>query len=419
MSYIDIFNQRNEDYGSSIRDIRINSTKAKIVGSFYNNPSYYNILLLTPFSPLTSTQSDVWITDDSDTKSQKIVTAIPGQSVNVGYLYFWNNEYWLTVQNDHQLGDMYDRGTMIRCYSSIKWLDENGDIRESWFCFKSDSATNFGITDGKVIIMPNERRNITIQNNEWSRKIEKDKRFILDGRGWRVTSVDRLIDGIINLTLEEGFYNKDTDNMDLRIADYYENIHSYSIKILNGESAVASVGDALQLSIDAKDMKNGSVVSTNLPITYSSSNEAVATVSESGVVEMLTDGEVTITASLTDHPSIHTSILLSISNVITNNYSIAITGADICKVTQSQSYSVVIYNNSIPDNTKTVLWSLVNDASDSFTDLAQITTQTGNSCVIKGLKYLSPQTTSFVRLVATCGELSLSVNKRIQIKSVY
>jgi len=225
MSYLDIFNQRNSDYGNSIRNLAINATKRNIIASFPNNPSYYSITINTASTPTITSTIDSWIVDDpNQTKEVKQITLIPDVQLNYGDLVYWNTggsgDYWLITTVDY-MGSIYYRGSMQKCYSSIKWQDSTLTTREAYFTVTKDAQRGLGIVDGKVVVMPNERRFIAIQNNVDTFKIVKGQRFIFDnGRAWWVTSVDTLKTGLIELELEEQLTNSELDNVSLRICNY-------------------------------------------------------------------------------------------------------------------------------------------------------------------------------------------------------
>ncbi|QSF43535.1 hypothetical protein [Paenibacillus tianjinensis] len=395
--------------GGSPRDRQVDITKRTILSGFKASPSYYNVSVYTPSTPLSSTPSDVWITDDSELKSQKVVTAIPGQSVDAGYLYYWNNEYWLTIQNDYQLGGIYDRGVILRCYSSIKWLDENGDIRSSWFCMQSNSTSSFGIEDGRVLILPNERRELTIQDTIYTRKIEKNKRFIVDGRAWRVIGVNRLIDGIITLTLEENLINKDLDNVELGIADYYNNVSDYSVTILNGENVTISTDQTLQLNVQAKN--NDRIIESPV-LVYSIDFEDVATVSTTGLVTPLRSGIVIIDVGFKGQTA---SIQINITDVVTHNYTCEIVGKDEITVGKTQSYVINFYDNGVEYTDESVI-SLKADDGVSVTNLASISAQ---NSVANTFTVLAGSKTGYVKLIAGDVDGKSSFVKRVWIKPLY
>lgn len=221
MSYIDIFNQRASAYGSTIKNTRVNSMKQNIISSFFNNPSYYSVTVNTPTSPYVSSPLDSWIVDDpTKTKEVKQIQLIPDIQLNYGDLISWLGDYWLTTSVD-SMSSIYYRGSIQKCYSSLKWQDSTLTTREAYFIVTKDAQRGLGIVDGKVMILPDERRFIAIQNNVDTLKIVKGQRFMLDnGRCWRTTSINTLTTGLVELELEEQELNATLDNVSLRICGY-------------------------------------------------------------------------------------------------------------------------------------------------------------------------------------------------------
>ncbi|MCM3274530.1 hypothetical protein M3691_38150, partial [Paenibacillus elgii] len=81
-------------------------------------------------------------------------------------------------------------------------------------------------------------------------RLRKGQRFIFDGRPWKLTAIDGLLSGLIYFELEEDEYNSSKDNLDLRIADYYNNVADYSVTILNGSYVSFEESQALQLNVE-------------------------------------------------------------------------------------------------------------------------------------------------------------------------
>jgi hypothetical protein len=159
------------------------------------------------------------IVDDSETKDQKKISTLDYQLKN-GDLIYWQNEKWINILTDN-LSDIYYRGILRRCVGSLKWLDEAGDINERYFTFKSDPATNFGIDEGRIITLGNERRTLLVSYDDDTKTLRKDKRFLFDTRAWKITAIDNIsIKGISIITVQEDQIDTAKDNIILQIADY-------------------------------------------------------------------------------------------------------------------------------------------------------------------------------------------------------
>ncbi|TVY09967.1 hypothetical protein [Paenibacillus cremeus] len=310
----------------TIRNSLLKTTSKIIDNNFTSSPSYYEVLLNSSTTPI-----GVHIVDDSDVREQKMLLSLHDNPIANGDIITWNSEKWINILTDN-MSDVYYRGTLRKCVSSLKWM-ETGVIKEAWFTYKSDTSRGLGVNDGTVLIMPQERRYIYVQNNADTIKIDKDRRFIIDGRCWRVVGVDRLTTGLVYLELTEDSINPSKDNLDLRLVDYYSST--------------------------------------------------------------------TPTSTPSPQPS---------------GYSIVVTGSDICKVTQSQTYTANVYLNGVIDNTQTVTWVLVNDSEDGNTDLVTITSQSGTQCVIKGN---DNKLYGYCKVKASLvSDGSIFSVKRIQVKSL-
>lgn len=187
------------------------SAKKVLLKSFKDSPSYYSV-------SINGVVTDVQITDSSETREEKDILTQSTSLIKSGDVVLWNSENWLTLIVD-DMGGIYYRGTIRKCVSSLKWKNTSSIQKEAYFTMKSDTASNFGITEGKIITLGNERRQIIIQSNVDTQAIKKDQRFIFDNRAWKVTVVDGLISGLINLTLEEDTTNTAVDDSTNRIAN--------------------------------------------------------------------------------------------------------------------------------------------------------------------------------------------------------
>lgn len=392
--------------GESNRDKNIKHTKNVIKSTFTCSPSYYQVQAYPPSTPSTSTPLDVWITDDSKLKDQKQVIAIPDQTLDNGYLFYWKKVYWLIVNADPELGDIYSRGIAWKCYSSLKWLDESGLTQESPFTYRLDFYRGAGVNDGKVLIVPSERRYIYIQSNIYTSKIKKDIKFIFDDRVWKVTAIDGLITGLIYLELEETEVDPTKDNMELRIADYYSKVSNYIVAISHNDISSIYVGNPYQINVQVTN--RGDIVS--VPIVFTSSNETIASIDSIGLLTNHKKGEVTITAS---YENASDAITLNVLEQVVNNYSVDIFGNTDIRYNATLNFSCIFKNNGFVINDTSEYW-LTGDDGTSQTNLVSIVSQDNskNTCSIKAAKV-----SGYFRLHVKNKNSLISNFKRIQIKS--
>ncbi|MBG9765819.1 hypothetical protein G7L40_19825 [Paenibacillus polymyxa] len=353
---------------TTVRDRNIAHTKQVMNSTFSQSPSYYQVSING------DDNQEVWITDDGDIREQKNIVAM-NHPLKMGDLVVWKDRTWLCNHVDDM--ELYHRGVILICYSTLKWLDDQGEIKEAPFSFKSDTSSNFGIQEGRILMMPNERRQITIQKNNETEKIKKNRRFIIDGRAWKTVGINRLIDGLINLTLEEQDLIP-ADNLELEIADYNGNIADYQLRVLNVKDTVAiEENQTLQLNIELTN--NSKVMEVDDQITYSVADETVLRVSPTGLVTPLKKGTSKITISFRN---ISQTIQVNVTSSTTNNYSAHITGDDFIKYNMTKSFTCSFKDNGVARQDKACFWLTESDGSTPTT-LASIIEQDGQACKIK------------------------------------
>ena len=320
------------------------------------------------------------------------------------------NDTWLIVRLESE-NIVYQKWIAEKCNSNLKWIDENGAIRSYPCIFYFNTKSNFGVEEKPIMVLPDGRRQVVVQNNEHTRKLNRSKRFIFGGVAYKVIDFDTVSDpGLVNLSLEEDQI-KSTDNLDLGIADYFSNISNYTIEIANGENLTVEVGSYVQINTFVR--KDGIIV--NEELTYFSSDETIAIVDENGLVSFISEGQVVITVSLKNNNNISNTIIFNVQSVVADNYSIALEGPDEIKYGQSKQYKATVYNNGVIVD-KEVVFELFSDDMILPTQLAKIVSQENNVCTIKNNNYNS----GYVQLRAFLLEdPSVEQWKRVQMKPLF
>lgn len=382
--------------GNSKRQSLLNSTKQMLSRHFSDSPSYYEVAFNND-SELTG----VHIVDDSQTKEQNLVIS-PFKEVKTGFIVHWRDYDWLTIIVDPL--ETHWKGTIKKCESTLKWLDAQGLVKETPFTQKF-SSTAYPLQDDKIMILSKERRVILVQANDDTKQIKKDRRFIFDERCWKVIGYNGLVEGLLELTLEEDQFHDTLDNIELRIADYYGRVANYKVQILNGSNSSLSLDDSLQLTI--RITNNESVVDSP-PLLFVSSNESVATVDDKGLITAVSVGEVIINVECNGATS---SITLQVTDQRVYNYTLEILGNAEITSGQSQEYQVIFYSNGTPIHDKATF--SLKSLDGTPTTLASIKTTTETSCVVTAGK-----TTGKLLLHAANHNGLITGSKEIKIKSL-
>ncbi|ATF13688.1 hypothetical protein A616_17370 [Brevibacillus brevis X23] len=257
------------------------------------------------------------------------------------------------IMNTLKTRDQYDLNVMQITQGTLKWLNSSGVIKETPFTQKSTSSA-YPLEEDKIMILSKERRNILVQANEDTLGIDKGQRFIFDRRCWKVVGFDGLTTGLLELTVEEDQIHSSIDNLALRIADYNGKVTDYKVLVLNGSTNSLALDDTLQLNIRVTN--RGFDIPSPL-LHFSSSDDSIATVSETGLIQAVGKGEVIVHITYKD---VSSSININVTDRRTYNYTLDIIGSDEVKISKSQKYQVSFFNNGEPisDTAKFSLTSL-------------------------------------------------------------
>lgn len=164
--------------------------------------------------------------------TQKDVIAYPGEDIGLGDMVECYGAHWIVTKKDPNT-DMYSQGLMELCNTKIRWQNADTlDIVERWVIIKNPYSTN--VRESQTLTTLNGKYEVYITKDEESIAVPPDKRFIIGEAGgkplvYKLTfpdinaeTFDEQGPGIIvwNLVSDEDV--RESDNLDLMIADYIE-----------------------------------------------------------------------------------------------------------------------------------------------------------------------------------------------------
>ena len=285
-----------------------------------------------------------------------------------GDLVDYNNANWLII---NQIADMrYEakyKGIMRRSDYSIRF-NFLGNIKE--FPVLIDSKL-MKVSEDKYFIIPDGNILVTLQENAESTNIVMLQRFIKLGHAWKVTGIDKSKKGLIILTCEQDLISATDD-----IVNEIANLGSYIfvVTINNIEPITLTAGDARQLDVTVT--LNGTAVQ-NPSLIYHSSDSEIVSVSETGLITAITEGLADITVQLNNQYYVADDLInVVVEAVITDNYTVQISGANSITIGSSSTYTATFYNNGVQVYDQTGTWTLSNNR-------ATFNSQTGTSASVK------------------------------------
>lgn len=342
----------------------------------------------------------VIITEKFSTK--EILRKIQGDhgQLRVGDIYRFSDMTWVLRKIDNE-NDVYDTGTLEYSPSSLLWLNEQGEVVELPFIFNSDNLSNFGLDEGRIITIANDRRVIAIPSTEESKLLKINQRFIFDNSGWRIISINRL-NPLIEIVLQSEEINPATDNIELRIADYYGKVAYYEINVLSGNSLILSPNSPLQLQVE---IRNRGVVVPSPTLSFTSADESIVTVDENGLLTPISEGLTSINVQFKD---VQTVIDIEVVQEQSRNYTVEIiddsSNPFVIYRGRTKEFRCVFKDNGVAYD-DVGLFSLVTPSS-----AATITSQGSNRCVLQG--------NSIGKVILKVVGTHAEITKEITIKSI-
>lgn len=354
--------------GGSISGSMSKSTKQAIIKSFKDSPSYKSVLI-------NGIATDVRIIDGKDS-SYKTMLLLPDTVLKYGEYIYYNLNYWLVT--DFVNNEINPKALIQKCNHELKWQDSNGLIHIEPCIATRSLLTKMDIKENNKygLVLLEGEMNIYVQSNINTCTIMADNRFYIGSQIYKVTGIDDVSDeGLLRFAMKIDIKNNN-DNKILRICDYLGNI---DFNITNISNAII-VGDILQ--IQHNFIFNGNIINNpGYTLTYSSSNSDIATISTSGLVSAISNGNVVITvvATCENNLTLTKTFEIIIQDVLPDNYIIAINGNSEIYVNSSETYTSVVMNNGV-EVVESVTWIIL-----SGNEYGIITSQGNNSCVVKNI----------------------------------
>jgi len=316
--------------------------------------------------------------------------------VNTGSIVEWEGSKWIIISNIDNL-QAYKTASMIKSNNTIQFYDSTSTLH-TIHCIISKGLIS--LDEQKIISTLDSEIAIQISNTDITRQIPMNYVFKIGLRNYTVVNIDDItVNGLLILKMV--------------YSEVEQVFPSYSLTILNGDSIQADINTPVQLNIQVKDRET---IITSPLLTFTSSNNLIANVSNTGLVSFLSVGGVSISCKLDNDNLIQDSIGIEIVEEEKHNYTAVIDLGSISIIkTYSSTYTCTFKDNGIAI-TDTSVFYLTSDDGISETVLASIVSQdgVGNSCVVKGLGL------GYVRLfVKNVGETVFSSGFRIQIKSLF
>lgn len=160
--------------------------------------------------------------------------------IKLGDYVKWNNQIWMITLLDSD-DKAWNRGYMHLCEILLRWQDDNGNIIERWGYSEDYTKYSMGESGNSTITVGDYQYGITLPVDEYTKKLTRKNRFVVDFEGnyppdtYRLTGKKGFISdyryfdkgGVFTITLSYEQFNKVTDklvklenNTEVWICDY-------------------------------------------------------------------------------------------------------------------------------------------------------------------------------------------------------
>jgi len=281
------------------------------------------------------------------------------EAITQGQLLKYKGRYFLTLNQETIENETYQKSDLLETNTEIYTIirdSSSGTGFELNLMAYSEDLTSVGLSGDSTISIVGGNISLMTQDNADSRKLAIGAIFSALGGAWK----------IINLYYKSGICHIFTERSTSSTSNPV-----YSLAITGGDSV--TMEDVTQLVATAT-ITDGSTTTTilNPVIDWSCDNTSLATVSSSGTVIGVAEGNVVITANWEEHDVSATHDMEVKSNVVIS-YTAAITPSSREIGTgRSYTFTVTFTDSSGAAVTLTPVWSFTMDTTDP-TLLAGIT----------------------------------------------
>lgn len=290
--------------------------------------------------------------------------------IHAGQLLSYNNKVYLVINKETAENGIYYKSDLLKTNAVIHTIIGSTEINMPVYAY--DIADGLAQTNN-VISLINGNIHIIAEPNSIINSLQLNNEFDAVGRHWKIDNIISK-DNVIHLYCEVTATVQHTYTVTITANDTYH----------RGESA--------QLTAVAK--QDDTVVNT--PLTWTSSDTSLATVDNTGLVNFLADGNVTITATWTSQ---NVSGTKAIAITEPDSYSLSIVANDSYTTADTPTLTATAQKNGTTDSTATITW----DSSD--TTIATIDS-TGKATFLKA---------GSITFTATWTQQSVTATKSITV----
>ncbi len=390
-----------QDINISPKDDYIQLAQETLRDQFYNSSDWHTIQEEDSFASNVYQNVDVRVNnlvtpttgDNVEDDFKKILFQELDHSVDLGRMYQFESNYWLTINVD-KIKTLSQTIVIRRCNNTLRWLDEETGALYTVPCsitYLIKENRDYS-TAGSAIVVPSGMIECFVQNNSKTHKIKPNQRFLfgnsenwtsyrIEGGGINNYNNQQTMNNetanLIRFSMAVDYKNYATDDLVRGIPNFYDN--TYVIEL--NQSSIS--GDANQ-TVQLVPTITLNEISVSRTVVWSSSNVSIATVNSSGLVTFVGLGTCTISCKLSDNLAISDTCSATTNSVPVDNYQVIISPvSNYILETMERTWTIYLYKNGTQQS-DTFIFTL--DSNTIPSSYYVYTPLTGNSFKIKNIK---------------------------------
>ena len=168
----------------------------------------------------------------------------------------------------------FTRYLVLQCNHTMRYLI-NGTIYETLGVLRSRNNYNSGVWDDGFVQTIQNQTQIVVPTNSYTNLIDYDLRVMITDNPihphtWMVTKREDMFPlGVLKIVFSQEHFNPNTDNVELRVCDYYKTGVTPNEKSKIQKCAVVTSGDILYIGGSSRTVKfefydsNGDIIKSN------------------------------------------------------------------------------------------------------------------------------------------------------------
>lgn len=290
MSYSKLFKNRMGVRGNSYAD-RVLTVKTREFEQYFEDAINRELVTIDGVEQYAIFQ-DQNQNNNKDLSDDKYIVVKNESNLKTGSYVTWRDKIWMVFTEENKSTKSHKQGKVKASNHYIKWMN-NGHVSgngQGYPAFiQNQTLYTLGIsTSGNHSWIVNAKMMMYLQDNSETRTLKIGQRIFIGGEVFQIMFRDYVSrNGLINFLLEQDFVNKERDDVENEIADFYtaqneeqtdqEVIGTSKEVAINGLSN-AKIGSLVKY--EAKVFSNGTEIQEDITDWTIADTEQVATVTE-------------------------------------------------------------------------------------------------------------------------------------------